>query len=126
MKGEMEGYLVKPEKHKIPSPWTVFQVSPWIEFQVIWQISRDAEIYAIGECDPKPIFLNTVSFFSWQKLIYYKLEEEKKSIPLPLCDTEDLFLKIFSTILMSTCSWSLYKVFKVLAPRKLMAMKFYL
>lgn len=48
MKGEMEGYLVKPEKYEIPSPWT--------EFQVIGQISRDAAIYAIWECDPKPIF----------------------------------------------------------------------
>lgn len=55
MKGEMEGYLVKPEKHEIPSPWA--------EFQVIGQTSRDSGIYAIWECDPKPIFLNTISFF---------------------------------------------------------------
>lgn len=55
MKGEMEGYLVKPEKYEIPSPWT--------EFQVIAQISRDAAIYTIWECDPKPIF-SKYSFFS--------------------------------------------------------------
>lgn len=38
MKGEMEGYLVKPEKHEISSPLT--------ELQVIGQISTAAAIYA--------------------------------------------------------------------------------
>lgn len=47
MKGEMQGYLVKPEEHVIPSPWT--------ELQVIGQISRAAAIYANWDYDPEII-----------------------------------------------------------------------
>lgn len=60
MKGKMEGYLVKPEEHEIPSPWT--------EFEAVGEKSRDAGIYAIWECDPKSIFLNAISSFSQQIL----------------------------------------------------------